>query len=347
MRLGLMVGYSGARLQLPLETIKEAERLGFDSVWVAEAYGSDAVTTASWILANTSTIKVGTAIMQLGARTPACTAMTAMSLDHLSGGRFILGLGPSGPQVVEGWHGVPYGKPITRLKEYVEIVRKILAREAPLAHQGEHYQIPYRGLDGTGLGKPLKSILHGDPGLKIYTAGITPNGVRAAAEIADGFFPVWMEPERFDLFAEPLAQGFAAAGKARGLAEFDVAPFVRVVLGDDLDACRRPIKEHLALYIGGMGARSRNFYNDYTRRLGYAEAAARIQDLYLAGRKEEAIAAVPDALVDACSLVGPRGRIHEGLARWKAAAARGEVGTLVVAGGASVEALRLLAAELL
>ncbi|MBI4694962.1 MAG: LLM class F420-dependent oxidoreductase [Gammaproteobacteria bacterium] len=347
MRLGLMVGYSGAQLQLPLETIKEAERLGFDSVWVAEAYGSDAVTTASWILANTSTIKVGTAIMQLGARTPACTAMTAMSLDHLSGGRFILGLGPSGPQVVEGWHGVPYGKPITRLKEYVEIVRKILAREAPLAHQGEHYQIPYRGLDGTGLGKPLKSILHGDPGLKIYTAGITPNGVRAAAEIADGFFPVWMEPERFDLFAEPLAQGFAAAGKARGLAEFDVAPFVRVVLGDDLDACRRPIKEHLALYIGGMGARSRNFYNDYTRRLGYAEAAARIQDLYLAGRKEEAIAAVPDALVDACSLVGPRGRIHEGLARWKAAAARGEVGTLVVAGGASVEALRLLAAELL
>jgi F420-dependent oxidoreductase-like protein len=342
-----MVGYSGARLQLPLETIKEAERLGFDSVWVAEAYGSDAVTTASWILANTSTIKVGTAIMQLGARTPACTAMTAMSLDHLSGGRFILGLGPSGPQVVEGWHGVPYGKPITRLKEYVEIVRKILARDAPLTYEGEHYQIPYHGLDGTGLGKPLKSILHGNPGLKIYTAGITPNGVRAAAEIADGFFPVWMEPERFDLFAEPLAQGFAAAGKARGLAEFDVAPFVRVVLGDDLDACRRPIKEHLALYIGGMGARSRNFYNDYTRRLGYAEAAARIQELYLAGRKEEAIAAVPDALVDACSLVGPRARIHEGLARWKAAAARGEVGTLVVAGGASVEALRLLAAELL
>lgn len=346
MRLGLTVGYSGARLMLPMDTIQEAERLGFDSVWVAEAYGSDAVTTASWILAKTTKIKVGTAIMQLGARTPACAAMTAMSLDHLSDGRFILGLGPSGPQVVEGWHGVPYGKPLARLKEYVAIVRKILAREEPLNHQGEHYQIPYTGPGSTGLGKPLKSILHGDPALKIYTAAITAGGVKTAAAIADGFFPVWMNPDRFDLFADAITAGFAAAGGTKRLAEFDVAPFVRVSLGEDLEACRRPIKEHFALYIGGMGARSKNFYNDYARRMGYADAAARIQDLYLAGRKAEAAAAVPDALVDDCSLVGPPARIREGLARWKAAAARGHVGTLVVAGGASIEALRLLAAEL-
>lgn len=346
MKLGLLIGYSGAKYQLPMDLILEAERLGYDSVWSAEAYGSDAVTPIAWILARTTRLKAGTAIMQMAGRTPACTAMTAMTLDQLSNGRFLLGLGPSGPQVVEGWHGERYGKPVTRLREYVSIVRKIIAREQPVTHSGEHYQIPYMGPGSTGLGKPLKSILHGNPALKIYTAAITPNGVRAAAEIADGFFPVWMNPERYDLFAESLAEGFAAAGNGKGLANFDVAPFVRVVLGDDLEVCRQPIKDNLALYIGGMGARNKNFYNDYARRLGYEAAAAEIQDLYLRGEKAAAAAAVPNALVDECALVGSAAHIRSLLPRWRAAAQRKHVGTMVVSVN-SPEALRLLAEELL
>ena len=346
MRLGLMLGYSGSHYKMPLDLIKEADDLGFHSVWTAEAYGSDAVTPAAWALAHTKRIKAGTAIMQLAGRTPACTAMTAMTLDQLSGGRFLLGLGPSGPQVVEGWHGERYGKPLTRLKEYVSIVRKILAREAPVTHQGEHYSIPYQGPGTTGLGKPLKSILHGNAAMPIYTAAISPNGLTVAGEIGDGVFPVWMNPARFDLLREPLEAGFAKAGGGKGLGNFDVAPFVRVALGDDVDACRKVIKDFLALYIGGMGARGKNFYNDYACRLGYEAAAAQIQDLYLAGRKEEAAHAVPDSLVDECSLVGPAARIREHLAPWRAAVARGEVGTIVFTVN-SPDALRLLAKELL
>jgi len=346
MRLGLMLGYSGAQYKMPLDLVLEAERLGYDSVWTAEAYGSDAVTPATWVLARTTRIKAGTAIMQLAGRTPACTAMTAMTLDHLSGGRFLLGLGPSGPQVVEGWHGERYGKPITRLKEYVDIVRKVLERQEPVTHDGEHYQIPYKGAGATGLGKPLKSILHGNPALPIYTAAISPNGLKAAGEVADGVFPVWMNPARFDLLRGPLEEGFAAGGQGKTLARFDVAPFVRVALGDDLDACRRHIKDFLALYIGGMGARGKNFYNDYACRLGYEAEAKQIQDLYLAGDKANAAAAVPDRLVDECSLVGPAARIRDHLAPWREAAKRGEVGTLVFTVN-SPDALRLLAEELL
>ncbi|MCG8588265.1 MAG: LLM class flavin-dependent oxidoreductase, partial [Proteobacteria bacterium] len=239
MKLGLVAGYSGAKLQLPLDIVREAESLGFDSCWTAEAYGSDAVTTATWILANTEKIRVGTAIMQMPARTPACTAMTAMSLDHLSGGRFIVGLGPSGPQVVEGWHGVAYGRPLTRTREYIDIMRQIFRREAPAQLDGYHYQLPYRGDDASGLGKPLKSILHGDPTIPIYTASISPNGIRCSAEVADGVFPVWMNPERFDLFEPALRAGFARAG-GRSLESFDVAPMVSVIVGDDLDRCRMP-----------------------------------------------------------------------------------------------------------
>ena len=346
MRLGLMLGYSGSHYNMPLDLVREADELGYDSVWTAEAYGSDAVTPASWVLANTKRIKAGTAIMQLAARTPACTAMTAMTLDHLSGGRFVLGLGPSGPQVVEGWHGERYGKPLTRLKEYVSIVRQILAREAPVTHQGEHYQIPYRGEGSSGLGKPLKSILHGNAKLPIYTAAISTNGLTVAGEVGDGVFPVWMNPDRFDLLREPLEAGFAKAGGGKSLAQFDVAPFVRVALGDDLEACRKHIKEFLALYIGGMGARGKNFYNDYACRLGYEGVAKEIQDLYLSGQKDAAVAKVPDKLVDECSLVGPAARIREHLAPWRAAAARGEIGTIVFTVN-SPEALRLLAKELL
>ncbi|MEE8507943.1 MAG: LLM class F420-dependent oxidoreductase [Myxococcota bacterium] len=346
MQLGLVAGYSPAKMSIPLDLILEAESLGYESVWTAEAYGSDAVSPAAWILARTSRIKVGTAIMQTPARTPACTAMTAMTLYGMSGGRFILGLGPSGPQVVEGWHGVPYGRPLTRTREYISIIRKIIAREAPVEHEGYHYQLPYTGEGATGLGKPLKSILHGDPNLKIYTASIAPAGVRCSAEVADGVFPVWMNPERFDLFEQPLKDGFAKAGGGKSLENFDVAPFVTVVLGDDLEQCRAPVKGMLALYIGGMGARDKNFYNDYAKRLGYEEAAASIQDLFLAGKKAEAMAAVPDQLVDEIALVGPRERIVERLDAWKEAGERGHVRSLLAA-GASPAALRLLAEELL
>jgi F420-dependent oxidoreductase-like protein len=342
MRLGLTAGYSGAKLEVNIDLILEAERLGFDSVWTAEAYGSDAVTPLAWIAARTTKIRLGTAIMQMPARTPAMTAMTAMSLDSISGGRFILGLGPSGPQVVEGWHGVPYGKPLTRTREYVQIVKKILAREEPLEHKGELYQIPFTGPGATGLGKPLKSILHGRKDLPIYTASIGPAGVACSAEVADGLIPVWMNPERFDLFEDALEKGFAKAGGGKSLADFAIAPFVTVVMGDDLARCRMPVKGMLALYIGGMGARGKNFYNDYAVRLGYPDEARRIQDLYLDGKKGEAMAAVPDRLVDEVALVGPAARIRERLSAWKDSPV-----TDMLVGGAQPEALRLLAEQVL
>lgn len=346
MKLGLISGYSPAKMSIDMDGILEAERLGYDSVWTAEAWGSDAVSPAAWILALTSRIKVGTAIMQMPARTPAATAMTAMTLYSLSGGRFILGLGPSGPQVVEGWHGVSYGRPLTRTREYIAIIRQILAREAPVTFDGFHYQMPYRGSDATGLGKPLRSILHGDPALQIFTASISPKGLACSAELADGVFPVWMNPDRFDLLEQPLKDGFAKAGGGKSLADFDVSPFVTVVMGDDVEQCRVPVKGMLSLYIGGMGAREKNFYNDYAKRLGYEEAAVQIQDLYLSGKKAEAMAAVPDGLVDDVALVGPRERIVERLGAWKEAGKKGQVGSMLLA-GASPSAMQLLAEEIL
>ncbi|HVN37180.1 MAG TPA: LLM class F420-dependent oxidoreductase [Myxococcota bacterium] len=346
MKLGLVLGYSGKRVHIDMEPVLEAERLGFDSVWTAEAYGSDAVSTAAWVLSRTTRIHVGTGIMQMPARTPACAAGTAITLSQLSGGRFILGLGPSGPQVVEGWHGVAYGKPLTRTREYIQIIRKILAREEPVEFDGEIYQLPYRGPGATGLGKPLKSIVHADPGLRIFTASISPPGLRCAAEVADGVIPVWMNPERFDLFEKPLREGFHVAGGGKSLEDFEIAPFTSVVLGDDLEKCRLPVKGMLALYIGGMGARDQNFYNDFARRLGYEEAAGRIQDLYLAGKKLEAMAAVPDSLVDEVALVGPADRIRARLVAWREAGRKRHVGSLLAA-GASVAAMRVLAEELL
>lgn len=346
MRLGIFIGYSGPRFALDMDLILEAERLGFDSAWTSEAYGSDAVTPASWILARTSKIKVGTGIIQMPARTPACAAMTAMTLQALSSGRFMLGIGPSGPQVIEGWHGVAYGRPLTRAREYVSIVRQIFARQAPVTHDGFHYQLPYKGAGATGLGKPLKSILHPDPALKIYTAAITPAGVRTAAEIADGFLPLWMIPERADAFARDLEAGFAKAGGGKSLKTFDVAPIVPLHMGDDLAACRAPVKRFLALYIGGMGARNKNFYFDYANRLGFEAAASAIQDLYLTGKKAEAEAAVPDELADAIALLGPADRIRERLKAWKTAARENRVRSLLLSGG-SAEALRVVAEAVL
>jgi F420-dependent oxidoreductase-like protein len=346
MRLGILLRYSGEGGGPDMSLVLEAERLGYTSVWAGESYGTDAVTPIAWVLARTTQIKAGTGIMQMPARTPACTAMTAATLQAMSNNRFLLGLGPSGPQVIEGWHGVPYGKPLTRTKEYIEIVRKIFAREAPLQHRGEHYQIPYAGPDATGLGKPLKSILHPNPDLKIYTAAISVAGLRTAGEVADGVQPFMMSPERAELVTEPVLEGRAAAGKAGKLEDFDIAPFVPVAMGKDLQACRDAIKPQMALYIGGMGARGKNFYNDYARRMGYEAAAEKIQQAYLAGRRDEAIAAVPDVLIDEIALVGPPERIKERLQVWKDHSQNGVVGTMLL-GGAGVDALRVIAEAVL
>ena len=342
MRLGMVLGYSGGAAAWDFSLVEEAERLGYAMLWSAEAYGSDAVTPLTWAGARTSRIGLGTAIMQMPARSPAMTAMTAMTLDHLSGGRFTLGLGMSGPQVVEGWHGVPYGSLLRKTREYISILRKILAREAPLEHQGEYYTIPYGGAGATGLGKPLKSILHPRAGLPIYLAAIGPKNTALAAEIADGWIPTQFSAEKFHVFADNLEAGFAAAGGGKGYANFDVCPSLNVVLGDDVQACRDAVKPRLALYIGGMGARDRNFYNTLAQRYGYEEAAARIQDAYLDGHKGEAIAAVPDALVDEVALCGPRERIAERLEPWRAA----PITTLNLR-DPTVETLRLLAELLL
>jgi F420-dependent oxidoreductase-like protein len=271
------------------------------------------------------------------ARTPAMTAMTAATLDLLTGGRVLLGLGVSGPQVIEGWHGVPYGKPLVRTREYVEIVRKILKREQPLEHHGEHYDIPARG--GSGLGKPLKLIIHPlRSDIPIYLAAIGPKNVALAAEIADGWLPIFFSPERMNIYREALDEGFARAGGGKDLARFDIAPTVSVVLGDDVNACRNTIKPHLALYLGGMGAREKNFYYNLACRYGYEEAAGKIQDLFLQGKKAEATAEVPDALVDEVALCGPKERIAERLTVWRAS----EITTLIC-GTTDVEALRVIA----
>jgi F420-dependent oxidoreductase-like protein len=273
--------------------------------------------------------------MQIPARTPAMAAMTAMTLDALSKRRFRLGLGVSGPQVAEGWHGQPFGRPLGRTREYVQIVRAILRRDKPLEFRGEHYQVPFAGPGATGLGKPLRSILHGRADLPIYLAAIGPKNVTLAAEIADGWIPTFFAPRHMRMFRAWLTEGFRSRGAAP--ATFDIMPSVAVVVGDDVGACRARVKARLALYVGGMGARGRNFYNELVRRYGYEDAARTIQDLYLGGRKSDAEGAVPDALVDEVALCGPRERIRERLAEWTAAG----VTTLMV--GGDQEAVRVMA----
>jgi F420-dependent oxidoreductase-like protein len=316
MRLGLMIGFSGRHVQLPMPLIQAAERLGYYAVWTAEAWGADAVTPLAWIGAQTQRIHLGTAIMQMPARTPAMTAMTALTLDQLSGGRFLLGLGLSGPQVVEGWHGQAYGQPLAKTREYVGILRQIFARQGTLNHAGTHYQIPYQGPEATGLGKPLKSMLARRPDLPIYLAAIGPKNVALAAEIADGWLPIFFAPEHYAAVFEPhVRAGLAASGRA--LADLDIAPVVQLVVDDDLEAARQQVKPLLALYIGGMGAPGKNFYFDLAGRYGYADAARRIQALYLAGKLHDAVQAVPAELVDAVALCGPPARIAERLALWR------------------------------
>lgn len=346
MKLGVVVPYGNRKTSVPLELLREAESLGYDSCWTSEAYGSDVISVSAWILAQTQKLKVGTAIMQMPARTPTMAAMTAMSLHQLSGGRFIVGLGPSGPQVVEGWYGASYAKPLTRVQEYIEVMRMVFAREQPVQYEGYHYSYPYRGEDSTKLGKPLKSILHLEGKIPIYTASLQAKAVALSAEIADGFFPIWLNPERPDLFDGPIQEGLAKAGNGKSLKDFDIAPVVAVVMGDDLQKCRDAVKPGMALYIGGMGARGKNFYTDYAGRLGYQDAALKIQDLYLAGKKEEATALVPDALVDDVALVGPKERIRDRLQAWIAAGREHRVGTLIV-NSTDPAALRVVAETVL
>src|SRR5256714_275658 len=329
MKLGRSLGYAppGTNPADLFPLVEEAERLGFDSVWVAEAWGTDAVSVLGWLAARTERIKLGSAIMQIPGRTPANTAMTAATLDLLSGGRFLLGLGTSGPQVVEGWHGQPWGKPLTRTREYVQIVRAALRREA-LEFHGDQYDVPYAATDATGLGKPLKLMLRPlRAEIPIYLAALGPRNVRLAFEIGDGWLPIFFSPERArEAFGYELRAGF------------EIAPTVHVVLSDDVDAARDALRPMLALYIGGMGARGANFYNALVRRYGYESDAERIQELYLDGKQREAIAAVPDALVDEVALVGPRERIRDRLDAWRESG----VTTLLV-GTPDVEALRTLA----
>jgi F420-dependent oxidoreductase-like protein len=294
----------------PLELIElaqEAERLGYDSAWAAEAWGTDAVTVLSWLAATTTTLQVGSAIMQIPGRTPANTAMTAATLDLLSGGRFLLGLGTSGPQVVEGWHGEPWGKPLTKTREYVEIVRRALRREVVEVH-GREYEIPYAGNGATGLGKPLKLMLRPlRSAIPIYLAAIAPKAVELAFEIADGWLPIFFSPER-------ARQVFAIDGARDG---FEIAASVPVLATDDVESGRDALKQYYALYIGGMGARGKNFYNDLAVRSGYEDAARTVQDLFLDGKQRDAAAAVPDAFVDEVALVGPKERIADRLDAWR------------------------------
>jgi F420-dependent oxidoreductase-like protein len=331
-KLGLNLGYASPGTN-PAEAVplaKTAEQLGFDSVWAAEAWGTDAVTVLAWVGASTSTIKLGSAIMQIPGRTPANTAMTAATLDLMSGGRFILGLGTSGPQVVEGWHGEPWGKPLGKTREYVELVRAALRRHV-VEHRGEHYRVPYDGPGATGLGKPLKLMLRPlREEIPIYLAAMGPKNVALAAEIADGWLPMLVVPERFDETFGP-----SLAGAREG---FEIAAGVNVLVGDDVQALRDSLKPHLALYVGGMGAKGKNFYNSLVSRSGWEAEAAHIQDLYLGGNPRAAAAAVPDELVDAVALVGPKERIRERLEAW-----RGTPVTTIIVGSPQPEALQVLA----
>lgn len=328
LKLGHMVGYWGAGPppNQP-ETLIEAERMGYDSVWTAEAYGSDALTPLAWWGSQTSRVKLGTAICQMSARTPAAMAMAALTLDHLSGGRFVLGLGASGPQVAEGWYGDDYRKPLARTREYVEIIRRVLARDEPIEFHGEHYQVPLAG--GTGYGKPLKSIVHPlRSDIPIYLGAEGPKNVALTAEIADGWLALFYSPRDDAFYRDALAQGFARDGARRGWDDFEVACTVPVILHDDVEEAADFMRPMLALYIGGMGAREVNFHNAVFARMGYEAEAAKIQDLYLAGHKDEAAATVPTALVEDTALIGPREKIRDDLERWRESV----VTTLLVAG---------------
>jgi F420-dependent oxidoreductase-like protein len=324
LRLGLHVGYWGLGLTAgqQLDIVREAECAGFDSVWAAEAYGSDTATVLAWLAANTDRIRIGSAIFQMPGRTPAMTAMTAATLDHISNGRMILGIGSSGPQVAEGWHGQPFARQLRRTREYVEILRKTLARER-LEYEGEIYRLPLPD----GPGKALKLMIGPvQERIPIYIAAIGPKNTQLTGEIADGWLPTFFSPEHVAEFRELLEEGAARAdGEKRIDDSFDIAPSVNVAIDDDIERARDAVRPLVALYVGGMGSRDKNFYNALVRRYGFEQAADEVQDLYLAGKKDEAAAALPDDLLDQTSLVGSKERIAARLAVYKEAG----VGSLI------------------
>jgi F420-dependent oxidoreductase-like protein len=323
-KLGVHVGYWGLGLGAAeqLELVQEAERLGYDSVWTAEAYGSDAVTILAWLAAQTERIKLGSAILQMPGRSAAMTAMTAATLDQLSGGRVLLGIGTSGPQVAEGWHGQRFARQLLRTREYVEVVRMALRRER-VRFAGETIELPLPD----GPGKALKlTIAPVQERIPVYIAAIGPKNTTLTAEIADGWIPTLFSPQHIAEFRPLLEEGFARAGNGKSFAEFDIAPTVQTLVSDDRSAARDAMRPYLALYVGGMGSRKQNFYNALVRRYGFEDAAQRVQDLYLEGHKEEAAAALPGELIDAVSLCGPAGVVRERLGMFRDAG----VGTLMV-----------------
>ena len=324
MKLGLMLGYSGAEMKLPVDVVQHAEALGFDSVWTAEAYGSDATSPLAYLAAVTKRIRLGTSIMQLAGRTPAMAAMQAATIDALAGGgRFVAGLGVSGPQIVEGWYGQPWGRPYWRIRDYVSIMRKVFEREEPVTHDGKEISLPYTGEGAMGIGKPLKSILHMNPKIPIWLGTGSESNVRLTAEIADGWFPMAFVPGMMDLYRPWLEEGFRRAGGGKGLADFEIQPGVTVIVTDEIEQAFDRMKPGIALYVGGMGHRDKNFHNDMMVRRGYPDAAQKIQELYLAGRKREAVEAVPSQYCDEASLVGPPQRIRERYKEWEGSGATG------------------------
>lgn len=339
MKLGLSIGYSGAHMKLPVKTVQLAEKLGFDSVWTAEAYGSDAISPLGYLAACTDRIRLGAGILQIAARTPTAAAMGMATIDALAGGnRAIAGLGMSGPQIVEGWYGQPWGKPYWRLRDYVTIMRKTFKREAPVTHQGREISLPYTGEGAMGIGKPLKSILHMNPDIPIWLGTATETNVRLTAELADGWLPLNFVPGSMKSYGPWLEAGFARAGNGKSFRNFEIQPGLPVLITRDIKSALARIKPNVALYVGGMGHKDKNFHNDMMAMRGYPDEAKRIQELYLAGHKTEAAAAVPDEYCDEQSLIGPVARIRE---RYRAWADCGATGLTISA--PQEEALELMA----
>jgi F420-dependent oxidoreductase-like protein len=331
LKLGLNTGYwSAGPPPGAFEAVQEADRLGLDSIWTAEAYGSDVLTPLAWWGSHTAKVQLGTAIMQMSARTPAAAAMAAMTMDHLSGGRFILGLGVSGPQVVEGWYGQPFAKPLARTREYVKIVRDIVARGDRVTAEGPHYPMPYP--DGTGLGKPLRSTLHPvRDEIPVFLGAEGPKNVALAAEICDGWLALFYSPQNETFYKNALAEGFAREGARHTAEDFEVYATVPVIIHDDVQQAADFIRPMYALYFGGMGARDANFHHDVAVRLGFEAEAKRIQDLYLDGKKDEAAAAVPTELVEQLALIGPEDKVRHDLEAWRDSI----VTTLLIGGDAN------------
>jgi F420-dependent oxidoreductase-like protein len=323
MKLGLGLEWAGAGFAPPVARVQLAERLGFDSVWSAEAYGSDAFTPLAFLAAHTQRIRLGTSVVQVAARTPAATAMAAQTLDALSGGRMLLGLGLSGPQIVEGWYGQPWGRPAARLRDTVAILRKVFARAEPVRHDGAEISLPYTGPGARGLGKPLRSILHTNPKLPIWLGTGSRTMVTLTAEIADGWLPFGFAPGMLEVYRPWLEEGFRRAGGGKSLEDFEIQAGCHVQVCDDVREGLARLKPMTALYVGGMGHKDVNFHKDMMARRGYPEAAARIQELFLAGRRDEAVAAVPDEYLDEGGLIGPLPRIRERFGRWLASGATG------------------------